>query len=100
VSTRGYIGSRCNLYTAVNFKEDDLSTLRVNRDAFCRLIRKSGLANQTRFARRIGVDRAIVSRVLRGEVPPGNRFIAGVWTLFGLEALSELFTTEEDKDAV
>jgi transcriptional regulator with XRE-family HTH domain len=69
--------------------------LKINHEGCCGLIKRAGLANNE-LARLIGLDRSIVSRVLRGEVRPGNRFIAGMLSLFGVSVFSELFVMEEE----
>jgi ribosome-binding protein aMBF1 (putative translation factor) len=80
---------------AGQLKDESLPNLKINPDGMCNIIKRAGLANNE-LARLIGVDRSVVSRVLRGEVRPGNRFIAGMWSLFGIGILPELFTMEEE----
>lgn len=74
-----------------------MPVIRINRTAFCRTIKHAGLRHNE-LARLIDVDHGNLTRILRGETPPGNKFIAGVWSLFGFKSLSELFVLEDEEN--
>ncbi|MFZ1363085.1 MAG: helix-turn-helix transcriptional regulator [Candidatus Nanopelagicales bacterium] len=61
---------------------------------FCKMKGWETIAQQ---AKEIGVNEATVSRVVRGETAPGERFIAGVLAAFPEAIFSDLFevTTED-----
>jgi hypothetical protein len=69
--------------------------LRINPDGLRCVLDRAGVAHNE-LARLLGVDRGNLSRILRGKTRPGNGFIAGVWSLFGISALSELFIMDEE----
>lgn len=50
------------------------------------------------FAKLIEVHPATVSRVLTGQCAPGERFIAGVLKLFGVENFADLFAVINDEE--
>lgn len=65
----------------LTLKRDQLAKFRTLRD---------DLKTDAELARRMGMDPAQVSRVLRGAVP-GERFIAGLLSIFGVDFFSDLF---------
>lgn len=59
------------------------TTVRLRLDAFAGWAAGAGLSTEGEQAERIGVDRTTLSRVRRGEVAPGEKFIAAVLTATG-----------------
>lgn len=59
------------------------ATVRLRLDVFAGWAARTGLSTEGEQAERIGVDRTTLSRVRRGEVAPGEKFIAAVLTATG-----------------
>lgn len=59
------------------------ATVRLRVDAFTAWAGCQGLDSASAAAERIGVDRTTLSRVLSGEIAPGEKFIAAVLTATG-----------------
>ena len=73
-----------------------MAKLALRQDQLAKFRRLSGIKTDLEFAKRIGVHRSQVSRVLSGDAAPGPRFIAGVVALFGVECFQDLFTVIPD----
>jgi transcriptional regulator with XRE-family HTH domain len=56
------------------------STVRLRLDVFAGWAAREGLTTEGEQAERIGVGRTTLSRVRRGEIAPGEKFIAAVLT--------------------
>lgn len=54
------------------------TVIRLRADAFAAWAARLGLETEAAQAERIGVDRATLSRIRRGEIVPGEKFIAAV----------------------
>lgn len=56
----------------------------------------AGLQEDAAFAKRIGVHRSQVGRIVKGESRIGARFIAGCLDAFGVKYFADLFYVEPD----
>ncbi len=74
-----------------------MARLVLRRDNLAKLRRLAGINTDTDFAKRIGMNKGQVSRVLRGGAP-GPKFIANTLELFGIDFFQELFTVEPDDE--
>lgn len=57
-----------------------------------------GLGTDEQVARAAGIHPTQYSRVLSGRSEPGNKFIAGVLEVFGVDAFSRIFAIVSDDD--
>ena len=58
--------------------------VRLRLDRFDERARVLDLANDSEIARKLGLDRAAISRVRSGEAQPGERFIAAAVSTLGV----------------
>jgi transcriptional regulator with XRE-family HTH domain len=75
---------------------DMASRITVRLDVLAKYRRIAGLQSDAEFAKRIGVNRSQVGRIVRGESRIGTRFIAGCLDAFGVENFADLFAVEPD----
>lgn len=61
------------------------TVIRLRAEAFAAWAASEGLASETAQARRIGVSSTNLNRILRGDVVPGEQFIAAVLTVTGVK---------------
>jgi transcriptional regulator with XRE-family HTH domain len=78
----------------------DVATIRLRKDQLAKFRRLSGITTDDALATRMGVNAATVSRVLRGTAAPGERFIAGLLLVFGIECFPDLFEVIADAEEV
>ena len=67
------------------------AVVRLRTDRIDEIATARGLATDSARARRIGVDKSTYSRVIRGEVAPGERFIAECLRAFPDLKFDDLF---------
>lgn len=67
------------------------ATLRLRADQLAKLRTLAGITTDDALAKRMGVDPATVSRVLRGKQEPGPKFIAALVAAFPGFDLDDLF---------
>lgn len=65
--------------------------VKVNERAFAELMKEQSLTG-AKLARRLGVSRACVSRILRGQRQPGSKFLSSFKTAFPQHSLEYFFT--------
>ena len=65
--------------------------IRLRVAEFRRRARRDGLTADGEIAARIGVHRITVSRMLKGEITPGQTFIAAVLAAFPEKRFEDLF---------
>lgn len=75
---------------------DMASRITLHRDTLAKYRRIAGLQSDAAFAKRIGVNRSQVGRVISGESRIGAKFIAGCLEVFGVENFADLFSVEPD----
>lgn len=63
----------------------------IRRDQIATFKRLAGLTTDDQLARAVGVHPTQFSRVLSGRSEPGNKFIAGMLDVFGVDAFSQIF---------
>lgn len=68
-----------------------VATLRLRSEQLTKLRRLAGITTDDALAKRMGVDPATVSRVLRGKQEPGPKFIAALVDAFPGFDLDDLF---------
>ena len=73
-----------------------MATLKLRTDQLAKFRRLAGISTDDALAKRMGVNPATVSRVLRGTAVPGPRFIAGLIDVFGTECFTDLFEVVND----
>lgn len=68
------------------------TTIRLRSDAFAAWAERQGLVSEVAQAERIGVASTTLNRVKRGEIAPGEKFIAALLTACGrkFEAMFEV----------
>ena len=59
----------------------------------------AGFQNDQQLADGMGITPSQLSRVLSGACQPGNRFLAGLATVFGVESLQDLLIVLPDEEA-
>lgn len=67
------------------------ATLRLRADQLAKFRTLAGITTDDALAKRMGVDPATVSRVLRGKQEPGPKFIAALVSAFPGMDLDDLF---------
>lgn len=77
---------RCGLaqvYVADMHSTSPPAVVRLRADALAEWAAREGLGSEVAQAERIGIDRSTLSRVRRGEITPGERFIAAILAATG-----------------
>ena len=67
------------------------AVIRLRLDRFEEYAGKAGLITDRERAERIGVDRSTFSRIRKGEIVPGERFIGGCLIAFPDAKFEDLF---------
>lgn len=75
------------------------ATLRLRAQQLAKYRKLAGITTDDALARRMGVDPATVSRVLRGKQEPGSKFIAALVAAFPGMDLDDLFEVVTEKEA-
>lgn len=75
---------------------DMASRITLNLDVLAEYRDIAGLQSDAEFARRIGVNRSQVGRIVAGKSRIGTRFIAGCLEVFGIKYFDKLFAIEPD----
>ena len=70
------------------------TVIRLRADAFAAWAARKGLETEGAQAEHIGIDRATLSRVRRGEIAPGEKFIAALLAASGRK-FEQLFEIAE-----
>lgn len=75
-----------------------MATIRLRSEQLAKFRRLAGISTDDALAKAMGVNPATVSRVLRGTAVPGERFIAGLLLVFGVECFGDLFEVVNSTD--
>lgn len=73
-----------------------MASLSISPQGLVRLRAKTGLDSDRELAKRIGIDKGTLSRVLNGKMDPGPKFIAGIIVAFGHRWFTELIQVVDD----
>ena len=78
-----------------------MGTLNINAEALDKLRRDQGLETLQDLAEVLGIHKGTASRIVRGEIHPGPKFIASVLTAFPVkfEDIFDIVTAEEAEKA-
>jgi transcriptional regulator with XRE-family HTH domain len=66
-------------------------TVRLKNDLFTKAVRLAGFRSDYALAKKMGINRSTVARVLSGDLNPGPAFIAGALTALTPMQFDDLF---------
>lgn len=75
------------------------SRIRLDLREYRKCMALKGVTTDAAAAKLIGVDAATLSRVLKGNAAPGERFIAGLLLALPEVSFEDLFTVEADDES-